>query len=297
MKALLALFLSLALGVSGYGNQSVPEEVKPWEADANSYILERLDACLDEEGRWQVRFWIFPGTGPTGGELPEEEYGNALRELISSYDWRVTEELEYDEAAANASAAYSVSIVPSYSAIVEHAGPIRFSTYTTGLQMSVYDEETGQYGTLYFTAEGAEGLCAAVADLYPGWDAVTGCRTRIAPQATREETARAYLEATFAVLRENGHILDARVDSLELIPPEWDGQSPGSNYMTYDDTVALHFRAAFSFKPTRPELSYWQELGVGEDGWASLEFSKIALSLWEDGLYELGWFEVPMEEF
>lgn len=296
MKALIALFLSLALGVSGYGNQPAPKEAKPWETDPNAYVMERLDTCLHEEGRWSLYFWIFPGTGPVSGWLPEAEYGDALRALFSSYDWKVTQMPEYSEETANAPSAYGIQFTPGYPAMVEHIGPIYLNSNDATIRMSFYDEENKQYGSLYFTAEGAEDLCDAIADLYPGWEAVTGCRTRTTPQATPEATARAYLEDTFAVLKDKGHITEARIDSLEYIPPVWDGESVDNNYMTYDDTVAVQFQAKISFQPTRPELSYWQELGMDKEGWAGVEFSKIALSLCEDGLYELGWFEVPMEE-
>ena len=126
---------------------------------------------------------------------------------------------------------------------------------------------------------------------------MTGCRTRVAPQETQETLARTYLEATFDKLKVNGHIQDARIDSLELILPVYDGESVESDYMTYDDSVALQFKTIFSLKPTRPELSYWQEQRVDEEGWVRFELSRISLSLSGDGLYELGWFEVPMEEF
>ena len=82
-----------------------------------------------------------------------------------------------------------------------------------------------------------------------GVERTEGCRTRTVPQDTPQDTARAYLEDTFAALRDKGHIQDCRVDSLEFIPPEWDGESVGTNYMTYDDSAAVWFRAGFSLGP------------------------------------------------
>lgn len=312
MRELLALLLALGLGITGYAPQPTPEPpaavtpapeaapseraAKPWEADPKGYVLERLDALLDE-GQWNVQFWIFPGSGPCGDRMPESEYGEALRALFASYDWQLTQAPTYDEdeAAAAAPDSYSISIYPSYTGSDREIQPIYCGNYSPVLQMGTWSEEEG-YGSLFFTAPGAENLCAALSDLWPGWEELTGCRTRTAPQSTHWATAKTYLEGTFTALRDKGHILGARIDSLEYIPPEWDGESVGNNYMTYDDSVAVHFRAKFSLKPTRPELTYWQERGVDRDGWVHYEFDKIVIGLCGDGLYELSWFEIPMEE-
>lgn len=251
-------------------------------------IIECLDALLDE-GSWRVQFWIFPGSGPVGEELPEAEYGDALRELLASYDWQPTEAPGYDENAVVPPDSYFIGIYPK-TASNQGMRPMYYSAYDPILHLSAWQDS----GDLFYTAPGAENLCEAIAGLWPGWEAVTGCRTRVPPQETKEALARTYLEATFDKLRENGHITDARIDSLEVIPPVWDGESIGDNYMTYDETTTLQFQTTFSLKPTRPQLTYWQENGVDEDGWARFELSKISLSQWgDDGLYELGWFEYP----
>ena len=305
MRELFALLLALGLGIAGWAPRPAPEPpavvtpapaVRPWEADPKGYVLERLDALLDE-GQWNVRFWIFPGSGPCGAEMPEAEYGEALHTLFASYDWQLTQAPTYedDEAAAALPDSYSIGFYPGYTGSDKELQPIYCGNYSPVLQMGAWSEKEG-YSSLFFTAPGAETLCAAISDLWPGWEELTGCRTRTVPRDTPLATARAYLEDTFAALRDKGHIVDAHIDSLEYIPPEWDGESVGNNYMTYDDSAAVHFRAKFSLKPIRSELTYWQGRGVDENGWVHYTFSRIVLNLCEDGLWELGWFEVPMEE-
>lgn len=248
-------------------------------------VTDALERLLSD-GCWSAQFWIFPGSGPVGVELPEAEYGDALRELLASYDWQLTEAPGYDENAVVPPDSYFIGIYPK---IASNQGmrPMTFSAYDPILQLRAWQDS----GDLFYTAPGAENLCEAIAGLWPGWEAVTGCRTRVLPQETKEALARAYLEATFDKLRENGHITDARIDSLEIIPPVWDGESIGDNYMTYDETTTLQFKTTFSLKPTRPQLTYWQENGVDKDGWAGYKLDMISLSQWgDDGLYELGWF-------
>lgn len=272
-----------------------PEPTPPAPAAYSGPVTDALETLLDGD-RWQAQFWIFPGSGPLGVELPEAEYGDALRALFAAYDWKETtyEATRHSEDFDYPPDTYSFQLLCGYPA-PEGPGPqtMGVGVYDAYLQMGIKKED-GSYGSRYFAAPGAENLCAALADLWPGWEAVTGCRTRVPPQETKEALARTYLEATFDKLRENGHITDARIDSLEIIPPIWDGESIGDNYMTYDETTTLQFKTVFSLKPTRPQLTYWQENGVDEDGWVRFELSKISLSQWgDDGLYELGWFEYP----
>ncbi len=303
MRQLLALILALGMGIAGWAPQPAPEPpaavtpapaVRPWEADPKGYVLEQLDALL-EEGQWNVRFWIFPGSGPMSESFPEAEFGKALRGVFAAYDWQLTQAPEYDENAVYPPDSYSISIYPNYMTPAEAARPIFCETGSPVLHLSAWSGEE-EYGDLFFTAPGAENLCQDIADLCPYWSAVTGCRTRTAPQDTPLATARAYLEGTFAILREKGHILDERIDSLEYLPPEWDGESVGTGYMTYDDSVAVHFRAEFSLKPTKPQLTGWQNIGVDEEGWAHEAYAKIVITLGGDGLYELSWYETPAEE-
>ena len=252
-------------------------------------VIEYLDALL-YDGSWQTRFWIFPGSGPVSVEMPEAEYGDALRELLASYDWQLTEAPGYDENAVIPPDSYFIGIYPR-TASNDGMRPMTFSAYDPVLHLSAWENS----GDLFYTAPGAEDLCEAVAGLWPGWEAVTGCRTRVPPQGDKEALARAYLEATFDKLRENGHIQGACVDSLEIIPPVYNEENVGSNYMSYDEFAALQFKTAFSLRPTRPELTYWQEQEVDKDGWAHYELSMISLSQWgDDGLYELGWFSFEM---
>ncbi len=259
-------------------------------------VTDALETLLDSD-RWSARFWIFPGTGPLGVELPEAEYGDALRELFAAYDWKelTYEETRHGEDFKYPSDAYSFQILAGYPPR-DDAGPqiLGVSNYDPHLQMGIKKED-GSYGSRYFTAEGAETLCADIADLWPGWEALTGCRTRILPQATKEDTARAYLEATFDKLRGNGHITDARIDSLEVSSWTYDndlGEMVESGDMDYDSSKSVLFRTVFSLKPTRPELTYWQERGVDKEGWAHFELGRVSLSQWgDDELCELDWFE------
>ena len=125
------------------------------------------------------------------------------------------------------------------------------------------------------------------AGLWPGWEAVTGCRTRIPARETSEDQAEAYLEATFDKLRQEGHITDARIDSLELLPAAGEEASGGT---AGEDPGPVLFRAAFSLRPLQPELSYWQDRGVDGEGWVRYELDRADL-VFQEGLYEMGWFE------
>lgn len=260
----------------------------PWEADPKGYVTDRLEQCLDN-GAWTVRFWIMPGTGPVPVELPEAEYGQALRKLFSDLDWTVTDAPQYQEEPEPSSGdrrsnPYSIQIVPGYIPGYGSATePIMCATDDPVLQLGI---RTGEgYDSACFRAEGAEGLCEAIADLWPAPEAEMG-RVRVLPREAKEATARAYLDEVCARLEANGHITGHEIRLLEVEPP----YEPEGEEEIVEGEEALVFQALLALQPADPGLSCWQE-GREETGWVTWGRVRVSLHQASDGFYTLAYFD------
>lgn len=279
MKSLFLLFGTLSLLLTGYRPAPPPAAASPAPdlSDPNAYVMARLEDCLDGD-KWQVRFWIFPGSGPVSVTLPDTEYGQPLRTLFSALDWEVIDRPADDET-PSPPGTYSVQIIPGYPD-PDHTSPITVHSGEGVLRLDTYSEEEG-YASLHLRAQGVEDLCDAISALWPGPDAALGL-VRIQPEKTQWSSAKAYMEAVFSKLSENGHITASRIDSLDVLPLEADPDQPGP--------PALAFQVRFSLTPSRPDLSCWSDR-LDEAGWA--HYALAVHTTWDetDGAYGLNWYE------
>ena len=241
----------------------------PWEADPTRFILDNLDAAFSD-GRLSLRVWCTHGSGPASTVVLDSECGQEIRELFSFYDWEVTQQswpenipfIGFPVDFYDLNAPYSIGI----------------DTYSDMLVMSPLDYSKDR---LYFRADGAEKLSWDIVSLCP--DPVVQCAlVRCPTQETREGTARLFMDKLFAIMQENGHIMDYELDRFDTLRenPDYPGM--------------ITFNVRFRLKITHPEKAVWPELWssiwVDESGWTNTLKWKVDLVPDESGeIYVFDW--------
>lgn len=236
----------------------------PWEADPGGMLSGVLDQGFSGDG-WEVRFWIHPGSGPSPVDMNAAEYGGAVREQFAALDWEQTDLEHYRAAGDDLPGAYGVDFCPKGKTLQVH-----IVCWSHNDIIRVEFPAGSETECRYLRADGAEELCDSLAVLWPGPEVDKGL-VRTSPQETDEATAVQYMEELFGRLASDGHVTGAELRSLAVLPPDPDSDR-GADY--------LDFCASFALQPARPELSYWQDIGVDETGWA--EYKDVQVCLWLD---------------
>ncbi len=227
------------------------------QTDPTGYVLACLDWAMEGE-TVTICFWQHPGSGPSPEELSVDDCASAIRALFSDLDWEVTERPTYDEDTAE-SAPFNQP--GAYSATIYYG-----DSWTGYLQVGTDDPVImlGDHGpnSVYLRADGAEGLCDRLTDLVPSAYLNLG-RTRVPPQASREDTVKLYVETALERLKANGHISDYVLRECKIVEldVEADAESAWETHPSFGYTVT------YAVKPTHPELSYWQDATFDADGW------------------------------
>lgn len=229
-------------------------------------VSELLENVLSCDG-WGGSFWgVFPGSGPLAIELKAADFGEQLREILTSLDWQegegeavpMEEERELDQWVQFGCASGSLEVHPKNDTVV-----FRF--------------EGEPFGEAVYHTNGTETLCKDLLDLWPGPETYY-FRVKAAPSEDAQEVAENYAAAFEEVYMDSGHITDFRLDSV-------------TGKLTSDDS---YYRVDLSFavKPADPGLEAWKGWGgnrvtIDKNGWAKYK-CKIVISAEE---VTLGRFE------
>ncbi len=263
---------------------SAPKLPDP-QTDPTGYLLACLDWALEGETVF-LRFWQHPGSGPTPEELSVADYGEAIRTLFSDLDWEVTQSPTYDEETAedapfNQPGAYRVSI---------YFGDPWIGYLHVGTGDPVIMLGDNGPDSVYLRADGAEELCDRLTDLVPSVYLNLG-RTRVPPQASREDTVKLYVETALARTKELGHISDYVLREWKIVEPDVEPDAEPTPKPAWETHPGIGYTVTYTIKPTRPELSYWQGVTFDADGWTEEhieEYIEFLIYDERDGRYGMG---------
>ncbi len=256
---------------------AVPSPTPPpaaWEADPKQFILDVLDAAFSDD-KLKVRIFLNNGSGPISLSMLDSECGQDIRDLFSAYDWEVTD-WEATQRPEGVSA-------PSDSFCVDFCDPdvpyyFYFYTWSDVLWLVPADGADDTMERLYFTAPGAKNLSRDFTALCP--QPAAQCALISFPvQETLEDNARRFMDELFAVMLENGHILEHELLALDTV----DGA-----YMLFD--------VSFRIKAACPERNVWTSGYNGPlvdaSGWTDTIKWRIWLTASaEEGICRLDWIE------
>lgn len=223
--------------------------------DPKGYIMACLDQAMTQEDIF-LRFMLHPGSGPTPAYWPTKEYRESLRAAFADLDWEAVEKpcYESDEEIANA----PFNQPGAYDILLYYSGETG-QHIRCGLNNAFLQVGDGGEGTCYFTADGAEELCAKLTDLDPEVYINLG-RTRVPAQESAEATLKLYLETGLERTKQLGHISDYELRAYAVTSSGWEDEeapSPGFQYT-----------ATYVYKPAHPESAYWENYYFDADGWA-----------------------------
>ncbi len=263
---------------------SAPKLPDP-QTDPTGYVLACLDLAMEGE-TVTILFWQHPGSGPTPEELSVADYGEAIRALFSDLDWEVTQSPTYDEETAesaplNQPGAYHVSI--------DYGDPFAGRLQANTGDPVIILGKTGP-DNVYLRAVGAEGLCDQLTDLVPSAYLNLG-RTRVPPQTSREDTVKLYVETALERLKANGHISDYVLREWKVVEPDVEPDAEPTPTPAWETHPGIGYTVTYAVKPTRPELSYWQNVTFDADGWTEEhieEYIEFLIYDERDGRYGMG---------
>jgi len=257
---------SRPLNDTGITSSTPGPTLPPWAADPKGYILDVLNQGFSNDN-WAIRFWIFPGSGPVTVNMNATEYGQAIQDLFSALDWELTDRDHYDEVdstSAGLPGAYGVDFYyPEWRKPIVHISCHSYSDMIR-LEISSINGNENAYECCYFQADGAASLCNDLASLWPGPEVSFGL-IRIPKKETDEATAEEYMTALFDRLTNDGHITDAELRTVTILP-----QNPAEGSDGYNFNI-LMFQTTFMLCPALPQLTYWQDKNASENGWVKYE--------------------------
>lgn len=210
------------------------------KGDANQRVQDLVSGDFNE-GKMELRCFIFPGTGPWVLTLDEAEYGTQVRNIFAAYDWQ-----SGDGEREVTSGGYWVDIHCD-----DHA--IRLES---GSDTLVY--LNGMYYASFHAADAGQ-LCDRLTGLYPGPEIrLTQTPAAGAGSIHWTSAAEAFMKAFGETYRESGAITAFTLRSINRLELEVAN--------TY-----LIFRAVYAVKPTDSTQAYWQGKTADKDGWVELQ--------------------------
>lgn len=221
--------------------------------DPKQAVLNLVDNSFSG-GSLSLMCFIFPGTGPWVLDFNNAEYGERVKALFASYDWKHGEGAEGQT---------------DQNGYMIHMGNQNGGNV---LQLESGSNTVTHLGLgASFHAEGAEKLCDELTSLWPGPEIRY---SRVAPvkaeNSDHQTCAKAYMSAFEKSYLESGAVKDFDLRSVSLLNQE--GAS---------DTNVV-FRTSYAVKPADTHNSYWQDKPADKDGWVMFQID-IGLSQDEAG--------------
>lgn len=255
-------------------------DLTSWEGDPGQLILDILNAGFSD-GRLGVRI-LYSATGPISTSVLDSERGQEIRDLFSSYDWKVTQRPKDETSPFDRFSVGFQGGDGSYDILISSDSNVLW-VVREGMVMQ----------WLYFCAEGAENLGKDLVALCP--DPVTQLVLVSSPaQETREDSARRFMEDYFAVLRKNGHIADSRLVQLDVVDVIDENDEPDESP---EDSHMILFDVQYRLKAAHPELEIWTDgyysYPVNTSGWTKTIKWRICVGSDEEGnIYRFEWLEL-----